>query len=76
MLLLITIFLISAIITFVTVCCYIKLLAVASRKLRYALYKVDEAMSDVKQGSCLESFCIRCFDKTHKYVRSQFEEIK
>ncbi|MBA7631832.1 hypothetical protein ES703_39368 [subsurface metagenome] len=66
--LLIAIFLISAIITFVILCCYIKFLAVTSRKLRHALYKVSEARSDARKDSSIEICCIQCFDSTYNIL--------
>ena len=64
-LLLIAIFFIAIIITFIVLCCYIKLLAIVADKLKQALNKVSETRSDARKESSIEVCCIKCFDKTY-----------
>ena len=65
---LIGIVIVSKLITFVVVCCYIKFLALIASKLRQTLYKVGEPRSNARQDSCLENCCIKCFDKAHYFL--------
>ena len=67
-LLLITIFIIAVIITFVVLCCYIKLLAFMAGKLRQTFNKIGEPRSDARQESCVEVCCIKCFDKAYYFL--------
>ena len=69
-LLLIAIFLIAIIITFVVLCCYIKLLSILAGRLRQALNKVSEARSDARKESSIEVCCIYCFDSTYDFLNS------
>jgi len=74
--LMLPLFIIMAIlITFVIVCCYIKLLSVIRDKLWKRLYKVSETRSDTRQNSCIEVRCVYYFDSIHQFVNASMSNI-
>ena len=64
-LLLITIFIVAIILTFVFLCIYLKLLSVIAQKLQYRFHKEGKARSNARQDSRIEVCCIYCFDKAY-----------
>ena len=69
-LLLITIFIVAIIMTFVFLCIYLKLLSVIANKLNYSFHKTGEARGNTRQDSRIEVCCIYCFDKSHDFLNT------